>query len=140
MSENNMTLPDLGFQVLSPFWKACKKEELRFPYCSICESWQWYPLFSCPSCGGEYNWEKVSGEGTLFSWTVVRKPPFPEFAEKVPYIVGVIDMEGARGVRFISTIEGCEPNQLQIGMKVSLFFDQINSEVSLPKFTIGSFS
>lgn len=136
MSEENLTLPDVEWPILSPFWKACKQEELKFPFCTNCKSWQWYPLYSCPTCGGNYNWEKVSEEATLFSWTVIRRSPFPELAQKVPFIVGVLEIDDAPGVRFVANIEGCEQEELQIGMKLSLFFEHINDEVTIPKYRI----
>jgi uncharacterized OB-fold protein len=138
MDDQNYSLPELDWPLLAPFWQACQNEELKFPYCTHCHQWQWYPIYNCPDCGGELNWVKVSRKGTLYSWTVVYKPFFPEFADKVPFIVGVADIDDAPGVRLIANIIDCKADDLQVGMKLDVVFDHVNDKVSLPKFKLSN--
>ncbi len=137
MDKENFLLPDVDWPVLVPFWEACRNEELVFPRCKNCGSWQWYPTLICPDCEGEFEWAKVSPKGKLFSWTVVHKAFFPEFKEKVPFIVACIDIDDAPGVRFIANVVGCKPEDLRIGMDMDVVFDHINDQVCKPQFRIS---
>lgn len=136
MGNENFLLPDIDWPVLVPFWEACRNEELRFPRCKNCGGWQWYPTLICPDCEGEFEWAKVAPKGKLFSWTVVHKAFFPEFKEKVPFIVGCIDVEDAPGVRFIANVIDCKPEDLRIGMEIDVVFDHVNDKVCKPQFRI----
>lgn len=137
MDDQNFTLPQMDWPILMPFWEACRKEELKFPSCSHCSHWQWYPLYDCPLCGGTYEWVPASTKGTLFSWTVVRKAFFPEFADRVPFIVVIVDIDEAPGVRLVANAIHCNPEDLSIGMKMDVVFEHVNQEVCLPKFIIS---
>jgi len=137
MGNENFLLPDIDWPVLVPFWEACRNEELRFPRCKNCGIWQWYPTFICPSCEGEFEWAKVTPKGKLFSWTVVHKAFFPEFKEKVPFIVACIDVDDAPGVRFIANAIDCKPEDLRIGMEMDVVFDHIDDKICKPQFRIS---
>ncbi len=137
MDDENFTLPETEWPLLAPFWQACRNEELRFPRCGHCQTWQWYPIYSCPTCGGTFEWAKTSKKVTLFSWTVVRKAFFPQFINKIPLIVAIVDIDDAPGVRFIANAIDCQPEDLHIGMKMDVVFEHVNAEVSLPQFRIS---
>ena len=51
----------------------------------------------------------------------------------VPYVVALIELEGI-GVRMISNIIDCQPEEVKIGMKVEVVFDDVTEKVTLPKF------
>ena len=62
--------------------------------------------------------QEMSGEGTLYSYVTFQKAFHPSVQDKVPYTVGVVEMEG--GVRIISNIVDCEPEQLACNKKVKM--------------------
>jgi uncharacterized OB-fold protein len=110
-----------------PFWDACKAGELRLQRCADCGHLR-YPVSPvCPQClSGEAAWERVSGEGEVYSFAVFRhqyKPDWP-----VPYTVALIRL--AEGPTMISNVVGVEPEAVRVGMPVSVVFDE-----AVPKFT-----
>ncbi len=71
-----------------------------------------YPRVLAPGTGArDLEWVEVSGRGTVYSTTVVRKkPPEPS------YNVALIDL--AEGPRMMSRVEGVPPDSVRIGMPV----------------------
>jgi uncharacterized OB-fold protein len=56
----------------------------------------------------------------------------PDFTEEVPYAPAIIEME--EGVRLVSWVVDCPPEELRSGMPVEVFFDDVTPEITLPKF------
>lgn len=133
--QTNYSLPDRDWPLLEPFWQACQAGELKFQRCA-CGHWQWYPTYHCPECGGEMEWTQVPGTARLFSWSVVNKPFFPEFADKVPLIVAAADIDGAPGVRLIADIIEADPQELRLDMPLQVVFEQASPETAMPRFKI----
>ena len=70
-----------------PFWEACNDERLLIQRCEVpaCGQWTYFPRVCCPHCGGDLRWTQASGEGTVRSFTVIRRPQHPSFLSEVPY-------------------------------------------------------
>ncbi len=115
------------------FYGFCRAGELRFQRCTSCGKWRHVPRPMCGGCGSwEWEWSVSSGKGKLFTWTVVRRAMHPAFPEDVPYAPAVIEME--EGVRLVSWVVDCPPEELERGMPVEVLFEAASPEVSLPKF------
>lgn len=115
------------------FYDFCAQGELRFQRCSSCGEWRHVPREMCAECSSfDWTWERSSGRGTLFSWTVVERALHPDFEEETPYAVVVIEMD--EGVRVISRMLDTAPDALQIDMPVEVVFDKVADGVALPKF------
>ena len=115
------------------FYGWCKQHELRFQRCTGCGSWRHVPREVCPECGSwQWEWAKSSGRGTVFTWTVIARALHPAFQSDVPYAPAVIEME--EGVRLLSEVVDCLPDQLQVGMPVEVVFTEATPEITLPKF------
>ena len=91
---------------------------LKIPRCTHCGTWNWYPLPGCRSCQRTgFEWMAVGPLGVLYSWTRVHRA-FTNFALPVPYVVGLVDMADAPGVRIAAR---SKTDALpQIGDEVSL--------------------
>jgi uncharacterized OB-fold protein len=63
---------------------------------------------------------------------VVGRAASKAFEPDVPYVVAWIDLE--EGPRIITNVIGCPPDDLKIGMKVSVVFEQASPEIWLAKF------
>ena len=61
-----------------PFWEALTRHEVHIQQCSACEAWIYYPRAFCPEClSPELAWTRISGNGTLYSFTIARRPTAP---------------------------------------------------------------
>lgn len=118
----------------APFWQACREHRLALQKCGGCGTFRYPPRPVCPSCRSRgVEWTNLSGRGTVFSWiTVVHPVPREVYAQDVPYVVALIDLE--EGTRIASNIIGCDPAAVHGGMAVEVVFDDVTPEVTLPKF------
>jgi uncharacterized OB-fold protein len=115
------------------FYGFCKRGELRFQRCGGCDAWRHVPREMCAQCGSfDWSWERASGKGTVFTWTTAARPLHPGFKDAAPYAPVVVEME--EGVRLLSELTDCTPEDLEIGMAVEVVFDAVTEDVSLPKF------
>jgi uncharacterized OB-fold protein len=115
------------------FWEGCRNHELRIQRCLGCGHLRHHPRPMCPACNSlEYDWQRASGLGTLYTFTVVHRPTLPAFDAKLPYNVAVIQLD--EGPYVVSNVVECEPEALRIGMRVQVVFEDLDESVSLPKF------
>jgi hypothetical protein len=119
-----------------PFWEGCKRGELLLQRCADCGAFVYYPRALCPACHSlRLSWERVSGEGTIYSYTVCHRPAGPAFKDDAPYVVALIDLK--EGPRMLSNIVTDEPGAVRIGLPVRVTFDAVTDEVTLPKFALA---
>ncbi len=115
------------------FYDNCARGELCFQRCSGCRELRHVPTQRCASCGSwDWEWSPSTGRGKLVTWTVVRRPMHPDFAQDVPYAPAVIQLDD--GVRMVSWVVDCPPEELSPGMPVEVTFDEVADGVTLPKF------
>jgi acetyl-CoA acetyltransferase/uncharacterized OB-fold protein len=117
----------------APFYEAARRGELRFQKCTQCGVFRHYPRPACARClSREYSWEKSSGRGIVYTWTIVRGPTLPAFEPRLPY--NVVDVLMDEGVHFVSQVIDCVPAEIYAGMPVEAVFVPQNDEITLPKF------
>ncbi len=115
------------------FYEHCKRGELRFQRCTGCGKWRHVPRQMCAACGSwGWEWARSSGHGKVLTWTVVRRPMHPAFANDVPYAPVVVQME--EGVRLVSWLVDCPLDAIEKDMAVQVVFDAVTPEITLPKF------
>jgi uncharacterized OB-fold protein len=118
--------------ISQPFWDAAKQHRLTLQRCPNGHVF-YYARSHCPKClSNELTWFDASGKGTIYSYTVARRPTSPEFEQDVPYIIGVIEL--AEGPRMTSLVVEMDPDAVKIGTPVSVVFDDVSDEVALPYF------
>lgn len=117
------------------FWNACKEKKLRFQACGACGQLRHPPTPICPECHStEVKWVDAPEEAEVFSFTVVHHASHPAVKEKLPYVVGILTFEGMPGVRLVSNVTDIPTDQVTIGMKVKLWWDDIGEGVFVPRF------
>lgn len=127
------------------FWKGCEIGELRIQRCRSCERWLWQPRPICSHCQtSDPVWTPVSGDGFVASWTVMRPPTLPAYADKVPFVVLLVELEeGVRLIGYLVDDEGrliCTDGvreAVAIGARVALRFHQQAGQ-RLPSWTIAA--
>ena len=129
--------PGLPLPVPTPdnreFYAAARRGELVFQRCAVCGRFRHYPRPICPRClSREYSWERVSGRGSVFTWTIVRGPTLPAFEHKVPY--NVVDVLLEEGVHFVAEVLDCPPEEIHAGMAVVATFLPLSDDITLVKF------
>jgi len=135
-------VPDADTQ---PFWDACARGELLIQRCGACGRWLWQPRPICSTCQTpDPVWTRVSGDGVVASWMVMRPPTLPAYAERVPFVILLVELtEGVRLIGYLVddqgrllTTDGTAEN-VRIGARVALrFHDQAGTP--LPCWTMAA--
>ena len=114
-----------------PYWDGCLAGELRFQRCDVCGTIPARPSPICPHCHGRsLSWERSRGTGALYSWTVVWRPQHPSF--RIPYAPAIIELD--EGWFLMSAMVGCEPEDLDAGLRVGVEFHPAGEAIALPYF------
>ena len=114
-----------------PFWSGAREDRLVLPLCSACGARALRAFAVCPQCTATaLAWEQSAGRGTLYSWTVIWRPPHPGFV--VPYAPAVVALE--EGWWFLSAVVGCAPDELREGLVLQVEFHPASDDLSLPYF------
>lgn len=107
-----------------PFWDALRDHKLSLQRCNECATLIYYPRSNCTSClSDNLGWEELSGEGTLYTYTVSRRPTHPAFADEVPQLIIVVELD--EGVRLTSTLANGGEADLEIGMRLKPVFQDV---------------
>lgn len=107
-----------------PFWDALNEHRVSLQRCNECQTLIYYPRSNCTTClSNDLAWEDLSGEGTLYTYTVSRRPTHPAFADEVPQLILVVELD--EGVRLTSTLVNGEESDLKIGMRLKPVFQDI---------------
>lgn len=115
----------------APHWQGCREGKLRVQRCRECDGFVFIPEPVCSHCFADaLEWVESSGRGTLYSFTVVHRPPRPSFA--VPYVVAIVELE--EGWHMLSNLIDCPQQEIAIGMPVVVHFEQRSPEITLPYF------
>src|SRR4051794_35666209 len=94
--------------VSAPYWEATGRDELLLQHCEGCGEHQYYPRSSCTTCGARpLEWVPASGRGIVFSYTVAHRPTHPMFADRVPMVIALVELE--EGPRMTTNIVDADP-------------------------------
>lgn len=93
-----------------PYWEAAKQGRLLLMRCEACGEHYHYPRPFCPFCmSRKVAWIEASGEGSVYSFTILRRPA---------YVFAPAYVHLAEGPTILTGITGCDLESLAIGMKV----------------------
>ena len=115
------------------FFDRCREHQLVLRRCRDCSLFSHPPRPNCPGCASDnLEWVKSPGRGTVYTFTITRQPVSRAFEGRLPW--AVVDVELDEGVHLISNLVGCDLEEIEIGMQVDVVFEEVNSEITLPKF------
>lgn len=111
------------------FARSLAQGRLELPRCAICEALIWYPRARCPQCMSEdLRWEILSGNGTLYSYTVNRRAQ-GKYRDLGPFVIAYIELD--EGPRVMGHIVGRALDPIRIGKRVRLVSPSADEEVHL---------
>jgi uncharacterized protein len=117
------------------FWTGGADGQLMVAQCTQCSLWVQPAAADCPDCGGELVARPVSGQGTVFTYTVNYQPFMPTVP--VPYVIAIVELVEQAGLRMATNIVDCEPDSVYIGLPVQVRFERQDvdgDEVFVPVF------
>ena len=116
---NQATTPALGPE--GQFWAHLRDGRLMIQRSRSSGAFVFYPRLIAPNTGtDDLEFVAVSGSGTIYSTTTIRRPP----KHGDDHNVCVIDME--EGFRMLSRIIDCAPDSVRIGMRVQAAIEKVD--------------
>jgi uncharacterized protein len=120
-----------------PFWDACKRHEWMLPFCVDCGRAHLPPGPVCPHCfGAGLQWRHATGRGKISSWVTVHKAWLSGFARDIPY--NVVQVELDEGPRLTTSLHTQTPVCLSVGLPVVVDYEDVNPDLTLPRFRPSS--
>jgi len=114
------------------YWEATRARKLLVQYCVATGKYQFYPRpVSIYNGSTNLEWREVSGEGTVFTYTVAQRPP-DLFKGHEPY--GIVNVTLDVGVNVIGIIVNCSRERLQIGLRVKPYWHPLPDGTHLLMF------
>lgn len=120
-----------------PFWDKALNGVLSTSKCRNCGTCVLPPQPRCFVCQHTaFDWVDLPGTGTIYTFTVVRHPLRPQLQEAVPYVAGIIELDGTQGAgaRMQANIINCDPETVRIGDRVKVVFDKVSDTLAVPRF------
>jgi uncharacterized protein len=153
-TERTRMEPPVGAES-GPFWEATREGTLLVQWCTSCDRGIFYPRFFCPYCatagphdsaagqsgqsgqsdGSTLEWRTASGRAIVHAATVEHNPAATgaTFSHGEPYVVALVDLD--EGVRMMTNIVGCAPEDVRAGMAVTVTWEPLSDGRQLPLFT-----
>jgi uncharacterized protein len=115
------------------FWDGCLRDELLLQRCDVCRAFRHPPSPICPNClSDRFAWERASGRGTVYTFTIVRRAMGRGWDAMIPYVLAVVELD--EGVQFMSDLVNVDPDAVTIGMPVEVTFAELDGTTKLPLF------
>ena len=110
-----------------PYFDAASQGKLVIKKCTACGQLHHYPRALCPFCGSDRTeWTPVSGRGTIYSYSVMRRA-------SPPYAIAYVTL--AEGPTMMTNIVDCDLDQIRVGQAVTVVFKPSDGGPSVPMFT-----
>jgi len=113
-----------GDGLSAPFWKGLREDRLTVQRCKACGKHQFTPEWLCHRCHSfDLEWVDVAPKGVIYSWTRVWHPTHPVLKERGAYIVVVVELPHADGIRMVGNLVGDAQQAVPIGSPVNGVFE-----------------
>ena len=117
------------------FWEGVANGELRIQRCVGCRDLRHYPQPMCPECRSpDFEWARVSGRGEIYSYAIANRAFHPAWQAHVPYVIATIELD--EGVRMVTDLLGVDPDSVEIGQRVEVYFEALPGQGKMPRFRI----
>jgi uncharacterized OB-fold protein len=114
------------------FWSGAQDGKLLVQFDRHTGQPQWFPRSVSLSTGRrDLEWREVSGNGTVYSWTVTRTA-WPGHEHRVPYVCALIDLD--EGVRILANLTNVDHDAITIGQPVRVVWQQLSGGTRYPAF------
>jgi uncharacterized OB-fold protein len=129
----------LGIYQPSPetaeYWRGIERRELWLRYCPHCDRAFHPKRIICSDCGADdLIWRRSEGQGQVYSFSEIHRPPNATFAASAPYIDGLVRL--AEGVHLFTRFIA-DPGPVAIDAPARLDFRVLESGYLLPVFLVG---
>lgn len=113
-----------------PYFEQAARGRLVIQRCPSCEHRQFPPKTICTRCGGDPEWLEVSGGGSVYTFTVLRRHGVAPFVDMVPFVLAMIEIP--EGVRLMGNVMGVDPDDVAVGDPVEAYAIRVDGALAMP--------
>lgn len=118
------------------YWRASENHELRLQECGSCGVIRFPPTNYCGQClSDDFQWMRAQGGGKVWSWVRFHRSYYKDMADRVPYIVALIQLD--EGPMMASTVTNEDGGDLVCGARVELEFGSARDGKAAPMFRLA---
>jgi uncharacterized OB-fold protein len=122
-----------------PFWEAANEGRLAIQRCQACGYYNHPPRPLCDRCqSGDLRFEDVSGDGTVWSFTVMHQKSIAGFQDSVPYVTALVELVEQKHLLLVTNLPGVSAENVKVGMRVKVSFERLSDEIALPQFVAAA--
>src|ERR1700712_1147499 len=115
------------------YWDAYREKRFLIAKCGACDRVHHYPRPICPFCwSDDVSPSEASGRATLYTYSTVFVNDLAPFKERLPYVAAMVELD--EGPRVMTTVVGCDPADLRVGMALTVDFQSLTEELDAPVF------
>ncbi len=112
--------------ISSTYFDAAREHRLVLQKCPR-DGFFFYPRNRCPAClGDDWSWQTPSGRGVVYAFTIDRVGHDPAQRSRLPLVVAVIELD--EGPRMTANVLDCDPEEVEVGMRVEAVFEDLDRE------------
>ena len=109
----------------APYWNGLREGRLLVQQCSHCSTWQFGPEWVCHRCHAfDPPFCEIKPSGRIFSWERVWHPSHPCLVGNGPYLVVLVEVPQAGGIRLLGNLLGDPLQKVEIGAAVEGVFER----------------
>jgi uncharacterized OB-fold protein len=121
--------------LFAPYWQGTRNETLTVQRNPATGVFQWPPQWIAHDTQTfELEWVEVETRGVIYSWTRVWHPVHPALQNAGPYVIVIVELAHAGGIRMLGNLVGDPHQEVEIGAKVEAVFEHHND--ATPPFTL----
>jgi uncharacterized protein len=115
------------------YWEGARRHELVILKCTTCGTYIHPPRAACRACQRrDLVPTVVPARGEVYSFTITHVPFVPGYEDDTPFVLVLVALDVQPGVRIPTILRDCPIDSARIGMRVTLVFDDVTPDVSLP--------
>ncbi len=123
-----------------PIFASTLRERYRLeePRCRSCGTLNVPARMACIECGrGDFNWEKLTGRGRVFTYTVIARGGAPtEFDEQQimsgSLVVAIVELE--EGAKVVGQLTDCDPEEVRVGSPLKAVFRKLYDQEGVVRY------
>jgi len=120
--------------VSRPFWDGLAQHRILVQYSPSSQRYVFYPRVLAPvTLVDDLEWREIDGAGTLYTFTIARRPTGPPWQDALPQLLAVVQWDA--GPKFSTELVDVDPGDIRIGMRVEpVFYDLPGEVITLLKY------
>lgn len=116
------------------FWKSTKAHEAKLQKCNNCGKFWYYPGPLCHYCGSrDFTWTPITGKGSIWTYSLLERAKGNPYEDDVPIAIIIVQLDD--GPMMMSNLFDYEDEELAIGTRVTIDYEDVDDEVTLIVFT-----